>query len=148
MLGVNSWKRGRPLGYLRHGETRVFFPIWSLNQWTPFCVIVSSTERFYKTLINGEKVYETMNYTATHKNDSSNLMLLNNKGVNEQTYGAMADLNIWSRALSEEESRQWGECRVEEEGGHSCVCADNCPDNWKPVRQSDIFHFLSQNFVE
>ena len=116
LLGVNSWKRGRPLGYLRHGETRVFFPIWSLNQWTPFCVIVSSTEKFYKTLINGEKVYETMNYTGTHKNDSSNLMLLNNKGVNEQTYGAMADLNIWSRALAEEESRQWGECRVEEEG--------------------------------
>ena len=116
MSGVNRWKRGRPLGFLKHGETKFFFPVWNLDQWTTFCVAVSSRERFYRTVINGEKVYETRNLTTSHKKDSSNVFLMNMKAGTEQTYGAVTDLNIWDRALSDEELHSWSRCKLEDGG--------------------------------
>ena len=116
LSGVNRWKRGRPLAYLRHGQTKFFFPVWSLDQWTSFCVTVSSREGFYRTLIDGEKVYEAKNFTASHKKDSSNIFLMNKKADIRPTYGAVTDLNIWDRALSEEEVRGWSRCELEDGG--------------------------------
>ena len=78
-----------------------------MNQWTSFCIVVSSKESFYRTFINGELVYEELNYEGSHRRDSSNLWLLNQRGGGEQTAGAVTDLQVWSRALAEEETRGW-----------------------------------------
>ena len=87
-----------------------------MNQWTSFCIVVSSKKSFYRTFINGAQVYEELNYRGSHRRDSSNLMLLNHRGGREQAAGAVTDLNVWSRALGVEESRGWAECELEQEG--------------------------------
>ena len=87
-----------------------------MNQWTSFCIVVSSKDRFYRTFINGEKVYEELNYPGSHLRDGSNLFLLNQRGGGEQTAGAVTDLNVWSRALAGEETRGWARCELGQQG--------------------------------
>ena len=89
-----------------------------MNQWTSFCIVVSSKGRFYRTFINGEKVYEELNYLGSHREDTTNLLLFNQRSGREQSAGAVTDLNVWSRALTQEEIWGWRGCELEDGGGN------------------------------
>ena len=61
-------------------------------------------------------MYEELNYEGSHRRDSSNLWLLNQRGGGEQTAGAVTDLQVWSRALAEEKTRGWAGCQLDQAG--------------------------------
>ena len=102
---IPGWIHGTALGYY---EKSNFYPSWQPGRWYSFCFIGSSLVNQSSVFVNGEKMLTIKNYLADHKKPGKNLLLMN--GEDTPHHGAMTELTVWSRVLSEEEIKAWSVC--------------------------------------
>ena len=72
LLG-ERWQVSKVLGYTESDKFK-FFNIWKIGNetWNKACIIASSKEKFYKTIVNGVMVYHGLNYQASHEKIDNN----------------------------------------------------------------------------
>ena len=93
-----------------------YFHSWQPGEWNSACVVVASgpLSRF-RVIINGETALEISNYTGLYSRlgGGKNLVLMNDGGYwgGEPMHGAVTDVNVWPRDLSEAELEDWAQCR-------------------------------------
>ena len=87
-------------------------PAWSPGVWNSVCVSASASLGLFSVNINaGEIRFRTEQYEGYHTKHQVNIVLM---GGGEQyrdsaypMHGAMTDVNVFSRILSEEEVGDW-----------------------------------------
>ena len=99
-----------------YSQSKTFPSSLKPNTWNSLCLKVTSTSTVIK--LNGEEF-------IIHKNDNSGSAFSdygNYRFMNDPyhkvapMYGAITDLNVWNRILSEEESENWMNCTIQTEG--------------------------------
>ena len=99
-----------------YSQSKTFPSSLKPNTWNSLCLKVTSTSTVIK--LNGEAF-------IIHKNDNSGSAFSdygNYRFMNDPyhkvapMYGAITDLNVWNRILSEEESENWMNCTIQTEG--------------------------------
>ena len=117
MLGA-EYKTKKVFGYANFGgdDLYSFFPVWSPGLWNSFCISVSKPRGFEKITINGEQVTGTPRYMGYFQDEDTNIVLMNSRVSDEPHHGAVTDVNVWSRILSDQEIEDWALCRADIEG--------------------------------
>ena len=112
----NAWKYKAVLGYSNHGDGNSFtyFPPWQPGQWNSVCVTANTSQGSFRIVINGENVTETSSYNGNYQDIDRNIFLMNNfyEGFSP-AHGAITDVNIWSRELTDQEMLDWALCKKE-----------------------------------
>ena len=78
-------------------------------------VIFESAQSWF----NGELLHQRRDYAGEHTKQDGNLLLM---GWREEAswaypqFGAMSDVNIWNRSLSQVEVERWSRCELETGG--------------------------------
>ena len=108
----DAWNYKKVFGTFSAGGTKHFYPSWQPGVWSSVCVAVSKTSRFMAVNINGDNVATNRYYGVYHQHDV-NIFLMDPQQPSD---GAVTDVNVWRRILTEEEIRQWHHCRTEPEG--------------------------------
>ena len=85
------------------------FKIWSPYVWNTICATKEGTRA--KLVLNRETMIEYDDPTAYDLQDTVFLNHLNNP-----FHGALSDLNVWSRALTEAELAGWARCELGQPG--------------------------------
>ena len=97
-----------------------YFPSWQPEEWNSACVVASAPLSRFKVIINGETTVEISNYTGLYSQlgGGKNLVLMNDGGYwgGEPMHGAVTDVNVWPRELSQSELEDWAECRGAAQG--------------------------------
>ena len=109
-----GWKYKRVLGFSNLGKSNSFsyYPVWEPGQWNSFCVTASISGALLRVNINGQTMAESDSYGGYYQNVNRNILLMNNFDFGPTpVHGAVSDLNIWSRILSEEEISAWSLCQ-------------------------------------
>ena len=110
-------RRGRTFGYTNDGGPYYFFQSWRPRLWNNFCCSVDTAGRVYRTIINGEMVYENKNYGGVHlteHNPANNSKIIMMNYILDSVYpmyGAVTDLQVWDKVRDEKEIQSWSECR-------------------------------------
>ena len=112
-----GWKHGKVFGYSRYAYLGgyEYFQSWQPGDWNSACILAASgpASRF-KVVINGETALEVSNYNGLFSQlGDKNLVLMNEGGYwgGEPSHGAMTDVNVWPRDLSDGEVSDWAQCR-------------------------------------
>ena len=111
---VRNWKYKKVLGYSNLGKTNSFsyYSGWQPGEWNTFCVTASISGALLTVIINGEKMAESDKYGGFYQNIDRNILLMNNFNFGPNPFhGAVSDVNVWSRLLSEEEILAWSLCQ-------------------------------------
>ena len=109
-----DWKYKKVLGYSNLGTSTSFsyYSAWQPAQWNTFCVKASISGALLTVIINGEKMAESDRYSGYYQNIDRNILLMNNFNFGPNPFhGAVSDVNVWSRLLSEEEILAWSLCQ-------------------------------------
>ena len=98
-----------------------FFPTWKPNVWISFCSIYNWDSKMLKVNVNNQLAFQINNLQTETKYSNSNVILLNAYSYASNAYiypfdGSVTDVNIWSRAFSDEESEKWSKCNFDKEG--------------------------------
>ena len=108
-----------------------YFPSWQPEEWNSACVLASAPLSRFKVIINGETAVEISNYTGLYSQlgGGKNLVLMNDGGYwgGEPMHGAVTDVNVWPRQLSQTELEDWAECRGAAQGRS---VAGSRPTSW------------------
>ena len=85
------------------------------------CIIASSSDMFYRTIVNGVLVYEGLDYQEHHEEKDKNLFFMgekidNNENFTASLFGRMSDINLWNTTLSYREVTVWEECKLDKGG--------------------------------
>ena len=99
----DAWNYKKVFGTFSAGGTKHFYPSWQPGVWSSVCVAVSKTSRFMAVNINGDNVATNRYYGVYHQHDV-NIFLMDPQQPSD---GAVTDVNVWRRILTEEEIRQW-----------------------------------------
>ena len=72
-----KWKTGNVVGFTESDKYR-YFDIWNIGQdeLNTVCIIASSRDMFYRTIVNGVIVYEGLDYQEHHKEKDKNLFFM------------------------------------------------------------------------
>ena len=79
---------------------------------------MDTASRVFRTIINGETVYENRNYVGVHlakhhPANKSKIMMMNYiLDTVYPMYGAITDVQVWDKVLEEDEVTSWRECRA------------------------------------
>ena len=104
---IPGWTHGTALGYY---EASNFYRAWEPGRWNSFCFTGSALVNQSRVFINGEQRLALNNYPANHKKSGANIRLMNNHLSENPHHGAMTDVNVWSRILSDTELSSWAAC--------------------------------------
>ena len=110
-------RRGRTFGYTYDGGPYYFFQSWKPRRWNNFCCSVDTLGRVYRTIINGEIVYENKKYEGAHQTsanpaNSTKIIMMNYILDNVYPmYGAITDVHVWDKVRDTEDILSWSECR-------------------------------------
>ena len=97
-----AWKRGAPLGLAYLPQEYVVFPSWSPGVWNSVCVSASASLGLFSVNINdGEIRFRTEQYDGYHIQNDGNVLLMGLPEFRDHTHGAMTDVDVFSRILSE-----------------------------------------------
>ena len=132
-----KWQNGNAMGFGLVNELLNVFPVWKPGGWNHVCIIASSTERNYKTVINGDDVYEGLDFTADLRKVDKNLTFMGSmvdKEYESSLFGRMTDINIWNRSFTEEDVMQWTKCEMKEGGD----IVDWSTAQWKAVGLEEV----------
>ena len=122
LIHRESWQTGQTYGRSFSSS----FPSWSPRTWNSVCLTLSSPQTLQRTFLNGELVAEDEDYSGLHRNTSGEVVLMNaleegqDYGLVYPMFGAVTDLQVWSRALTRDSVRQWTSCQTKEEGDLIC----------------------------
>ena len=112
-----AWKYKKVFGYTNFGSGSSFsyFPSWQPGLWTSVCVVASKSQAELRVRINGVTVARVESYNGFYQDTDKNLVLMNNFywGKNP-SHGAITDVNIWGRLLSDQQTLDWALCRTAE----------------------------------
>ena len=106
-------RRARTFGYINDGGPYYFFQSWKPRFWNNFCTVVDSARRVYRTTINEQLVYENLQYSGVHKtsaelSNKSRIVMMNYiQDFSYPMYGALTDVHLWDRPLSDTEIKLW-----------------------------------------
>ena len=113
----NSWTYKKVFGMTDIGRANsLYFPSWPPGVWTSVCVTASKLRSFVEVNINGEIVVSTGDYEGHFQKYERNIFLMNTLDRFRPSHGAITDVNVWRRILTEEEVTDWQHCRGEPEG--------------------------------
>ena len=91
---------------------------WRPNVWNSACIVLSSSKKINQVWFNGiniktDKRVKIFEESVT-KNDTTISIMGYHEGkkYTRSLFGAMTDINIWSRSLSQSEVEQWSRCEV------------------------------------
>ena len=114
---------GKPHGATMNMQNMDYFlfPLWPLNAWQGLCLLFDKTKQKIKIMGRGLKLFETYEYVNISVKNDSNIILMNGCleewkeewGEIEKTcpmHGAISDVNIWDRLLSDKEVTDWTNC--------------------------------------
>ena len=105
----SAWKHGAVLGFTTQ-EFRVL-PAWSPGLWNSVCVSASASLGLFSVNINdGEIRFRTEQYDGYHTKHHTNIQLMGHSDTVYPMRGAVTDVNVFSRILSEEEVEDWARC--------------------------------------
>ena len=104
---ITDWKHGTAFGYY---EKSNFYQSWEPGRWNSFCFTASSLLEQARVFLNGEEKLNFKNYESDHKKSGENIRLLNNHLGTNPTHGAVTEVNVWSRVLSDSEVSEWSNC--------------------------------------
>ena len=113
-----NWKTGGSIGYSWLPDGLHFYPVWGMGSmvWNTVCVVINNTATHITTIINSMAVYESNEIKIDLKREEHSLSLLGklkDDGVyHYPVFGAVADVHIWGRALSESEVGDWEDCKM------------------------------------
>ena len=90
---------------------------WKPAVWNNICTLLSDKRKLRKVYFNGKLIITDKNYIGFHKftkNRNIQIMghVLTDSKYKDSLFGAMTDLNIWSRSLSQSEVEQWSRCEL------------------------------------
>ena len=106
-----AWKHGAALGLTFLPNEFYVFPSWSPGVWNSVCVSASASLGLFSVNINdGEIRFRTEQYDGYHTNHHTNIVLMGRYDSALPMHGAMTDVNVFSRILSEEEVGDWARC--------------------------------------
>ena len=63
----DSWEHGKSFGYHQYLGDWEYFKIWKPTIWNMVCILASSTQRFYRIVVNGETIWDHR-YTQSENN--------------------------------------------------------------------------------
>ena len=102
-----AWKHGAVLG---RAENRIF-PPWSPGLWNSVCISASASLGLFSLNINdGEIRFSTDQYDGYHSKHDGSIILMGSPDHARSMHGAVTDVNVFSRLLSEEEVGDWARC--------------------------------------
>ena len=82
---------------------------------------MDASNKTYRMIVNEEIIFTSNVYSGTHLQTDRNVIILNGFSSNGNNYkfpfnGAITDVNIWNRILSEKETSNWSKCVSNESG--------------------------------
>ena len=105
-----AWKAGAALGYTYPIPGSSVLPSWSPGIWNSVCISASASLGQFSININdGEIRLRTEQYEGYHTNHHTNILLMG-RPEGYPVHGAVTDVNVFSRILSEEEVGDWARC--------------------------------------
>ena len=106
-----AWKRGTVLGFTYLLNEFRDFPSWSPGVWNSVCISASASLGLLSVNINdGEIRFRTEQYDGYHTKHHTNIQLMGHSDTVYPMHGAVTDVNVFSRILSEEEVGDWARC--------------------------------------
>ena len=114
----NQYLTGKSFGASYMDTEYYFFPTWKPNVWISFCSIYNWESKMLKVNVNNQLAFQINNLQTETKYSNSNVILLNAYSYASNAYiypfdGSVTDVNIWSRAFSDEESENWSKCNFD-----------------------------------
>lgn len=91
----------------------VVFPVWKPRTWNSFCLMFNDTS--YQILLNSEDI-ASQNEKATFWRNIFEITFMSIERK-KFFFGALTDLNVWDRTLSEKEVKDFASCKGPE-GNH------------------------------
>ena len=137
------WKYGRMGGFYDEDLTEAG---WGPGRWNSACLTLTNSRGLYglRLNINGEVVWEAW---GTKLNTTSNFVLMNTRepeteddycSVNHcPLHGAVTDLNLWDRGLTDQQISDWMSCQAEAEAGGNIVSWETAELN---IRELSLGH--------
>ena len=110
----DAWRYKRVFAWYQHDFRGFdFFPVWQPGHWNSVCISVSKKRTSITFNVNGKKVGGTnrLDHRDLIDRHPGNVFLMNSKNMNTPSDGAISDVNIWGRVLSEQEMKDWEHCR-------------------------------------
>ena len=104
---IKDWRHGTAFGYYEESN---FYPSWEPGRWNSFCFTGSSLLSEANVFINGDRMLNIKKYSSDHKKPGKNLRLMNNHESTNPMHGAMTDVSVWSRVLTDSEVSSWSAC--------------------------------------
>ena len=85
------------------------FPAWKARVWQSFCLMFNNTH--YEIFLNGEAIV-SQNEKATFWGKISDIKFFSHKHNDKNGFfGALTDLNVWNRSLSNQEVKDFSSCQ-------------------------------------
>ena len=112
----DRWEHGRTFGRIFDGGRQEYFPSWHPGVWTSFCLTASSSQTMFQLMINQEIVYKNLDYTAHHKHQHGDILLMNHNDHEHPLFGAMTEFHVWNRSMTVAELQDWSSCLAESRG--------------------------------
>ena len=94
---------------------------WMPGTWNSICLRLCASCNQSQVWFNGETILSNQHYSGHHKTDNSNIQVMGRyfpangqveAGYWFSVFGAMTDVNIWNRGLSQSEVEQWSRCEL------------------------------------
>lgn len=86
----------------------MFFPIWKPRIWNGFCLRLNNTDN--SLFVNNEFIASKKEQAIFWHNISEIVMMSSKGSYQNSLFGAMTDVNIWNRTLSDVEVKQFQRC--------------------------------------
>lgn len=112
-----AWRHKKVFGFSNFGSASSFsyFPSWQPGVWTSVCVTASKSQADLRVRINGVTVARSETYNGFYQDTDKNLILMNNFYWGKYpSHGAITDIHIWGRVLSDQETEDWALCKTAE----------------------------------
>ena len=98
----SAWKRGATLGLMYFSNDYRFLPSWSPGLWNSVCISASASLGLFSLNINdGEVRFKSEQYDGYHTTRDVNIILMGRDNSDCPMHGAVTDVNVFSRLLSE-----------------------------------------------
>ena len=115
---AENWQIGNVLAWNDWGDP---VPLdWRPGVWNSACFVMSKPQKLFKIIFNGQTIEpkNKLPYRGYNGEGGLNIMgmpLADGK-YKMSMFGAMTDVNIWNRSLSQSEVEQWSRCELTEGG--------------------------------
>ena len=112
---------------------------WKPRKWNSLCVALSISKKLNKIWFNGKLIRNDRSYHGIIQHSDNNIRIMGKYYPKEDLYkysmfGAMTDINIWNRSLTESEVELWTKCKL----GSGGNLLDWSTAQWKKVRLEEM----------